>query len=151
MFSFADTITKVDTMKVVKVDSIQVETQITESVNESVLSYFLNGIDTNYFIALFIFGLLGALLNLLFNISDRDKESQRTPEKFSLLFLIKDNIVRFSITILLIYFGIIFSEYLFGVVITIQLAVCLGFSLDSVSELVKNKFKIQKKVDTPIL
>jgi hypothetical protein len=138
-------------MKVVKVDSIQVETQITESVNESVLSYFLNGIDTNYFIALFIFGLLGALLNLLFNISDRDKESQRTPEKFSLLFLIKDNIVRFSITILLIYFGIIFSEYLFGVVITIQLAVCLGFSLDSVSELVKNKFKIQKKVDTPIL
>lgn len=125
---------------VVKTD---VTTTVTETESSSVISYFLNGLELNYFIALFLFALLGALLNLLFDISERDKSSTRTPESFNFKFMLKDNIVRFAISVLLIYFGIIFSEAIFGVAITIQLAVCLGFSLDAVAVIIKNKFKVK--------
>jgi len=142
MFAFADTI-KDSALKVVP--TVQ---EVTDSVPEtsSISSYFLNGIEFNFFIALFIFALLGALINLLFNILDRNKASQRTPEEFSILFLLKDNIIRFTLSILMIYFGIIFSEYLLGTTITIQIATCIGFSLDSIAEIIKNKFKIKASI-----
>ena len=51
-------------------------------------------------IASFILVFLGAAINFMIEIGQRDPTSSRTPTKFSLLFLIQDNLARIIISFL---------------------------------------------------
>jgi hypothetical protein len=102
-----------------------------------------------HFITMMIFALVGATINLLTNVSKRDKLSASTPMDFSLKFMLLDNWKRMVSSLLLIYLFIRFMPLLIpsGVYETIDgdvefiIAIAIGYSFDKLSELLKDKAK----------
>lgn len=59
-----------------------------------------------------IFVTLGALLNILIEISGRNKDSERSPQHFSLSFFLNDNWQRISLTALVCIIGVMVGNEL---------------------------------------
>ena len=103
-----------------------------------------------HFVSLMFFALLGATVNLLSNVSKRDKLSPATPVDFSLVFLIRDNWKRCVSSLLLIYLFVRFMPLLLPAQVydaidgdvEFLLAILIGFSFDKLSEFLKDKAKI---------
>lgn len=99
---------------------------------------------------LMFFALVGANINLLDNLSKRDKYSPSTPMDFSLKFLVLDNWKRMVSSLLLIYLFVRFMPLLipsniYEVIdgdIEFVLAILIGYSFDKLSQLLKDKAKI---------
>ena len=114
------------------------------------LSLLMGAMSAPTFAALFFFALIGVSINLLMHANTRDQSSQNTPEKFSLLFLLKDNWKRILLAVLLIYVSIRFVQLIFTIPVdsNIELylfaAVFVGFIFDKLGEFLKNKFDVFK-------
>lgn len=100
--------------------------------------YYLGTDNVQYFIALFFFACLGAIISLLIQSNMRDVKSQSTPVKFSWSFFFLDNWKRIVFSLLIIYVAIRFSSELLHVTLGPFSALGIGLGLDKVSELIKN-------------
>ncbi|OJV30441.1 MAG: hypothetical protein BGO32_08590 [Bacteroidetes bacterium 37-13] len=103
-----------------------------------------------HFFSLMLFALIGATINLLNNVSKRDKASTATPVKFSFWFMVADNWKRCVSSLLLVYLFVRFMPLLlpsqfYDAIngdIEFLLAIIIGFSFDKLSEFLKDKAKI---------
>jgi hypothetical protein len=78
----------------------------------------------------FIFASIGMLITMLIDVKQRDKKSNRTPENFSISFFIKDNILRFITTLLLVFIFLRFSIEIFGDTNSMYSAFIVGLCSD---------------------
>lgn len=112
------------------------------------LSYLLGDMDPALFAAAVFIAIIGALMAVWLGSSTRDKDSMRTPTKFSWSFLFDDNKQRIVLNLLLIFAAIRFSEDIIGLKITadnLKAAFFIGLSLDSIAGYLRNKNIIDKK------
>lgn len=92
-------------------------------------------------IAYMYFALMGALIYSWREVKDRDVQGTKTPVKFSFRFLIRDNIKRYILTLLLIYIQFRFFKEMTGYELTEYTALLIGFSSDGLSGISKNTTK----------
>jgi len=76
-------------------------------------TFLLGFIPLEMFLYMFFFASVGVVLALLADSLKRNKASKNTPEKFSFLFLVKDNWKTIVLTILLILVSLRFAGSLF--------------------------------------
>jgi hypothetical protein len=76
-------------------------------------TFALGFIPIEMFLYMFFFAIIGVFLALLADSLKRNKESKNTPEKYSIIFLIKDNWKTITLTILLILVSLRFAGSLF--------------------------------------
>ena len=91
------------------------------------------------FVVSLVFALIGVIISLLIHASNRDKDSVRTPYKWSWLFLFSDNAKRLLLNLILIIIALRFYPELFGKEITQWSSLLLGVSFDKIAELLRNK------------
>lgn len=110
-------------------------------------STLLGGQSSSVFFALVFFALLGALLSLLLQTTNRDIWSSNTPKIFSWQFFLSDNWKRIVTGAILIYISLRFAPELFGWEITNFYALVIGFGNDKLAQIVKDKTNLlgQKK------
>jgi len=92
--------------------------------------------------AMFFFFVIGLILYQLQEVKQRDVESKNTPKKFSLGFLLKDNIKRFLIAFILIYIQFRFFKELTGQELTEFTALLVGYMGNGLSDFGKRNLKV---------
>lgn len=95
--------------------------------------------DIAKFIACVFFALLGTVISLLVHATNRDKNSTKTPYKFSFVFLIADNWQRILLNLLLILVTIRFCKEVTGIDLNMFVSLCIGISYDKIGEYLRNK------------
>lgn len=103
-----------------------------------------------HFFSMMFFALIGANINLLTNVNNRNKNSTKTPVEFSFKFLLRDNWKRMVSSLLLIYLFVRFLRLLLPSKLfetmpdefEFVVAIIIGYSFDKLSELLKDKAKI---------
>lgn len=81
---------------------------------------------------------LGFIASLSIGVSRRNKGNISTPRDFSWSFFLKDNILRFLGTILILFIGVVFHQELKGEPINSFKALVLGLGVDQVVAILKN-------------
>lgn len=114
-------------------------------MKQQFLQNFLGTTDVAYFTSALVFALLGALISLLIQTSNRDKNSMRTPYKFSWGFMIADNWQRVLLNILLILITVRFCQELTGKKLSLFVALTIGITYDKILELLRNFCVLDKK------
>ena len=102
------------------------------------------GITLWRFVSYIFFAGVGALLNVLMDVDQRDVQSEATPKRFSYKFFLADNYKRIFATIILIYVVIRFSTELNGQPISEFMALMLGLNIDRLTGWAKKKFEVLK-------
>ena len=103
----------------------------------------MNGLDSEQFISLLIWGLLGLLLSTLLE-TIRHKDKIKTKGGFSFIFWLKDNIVRLTVSLIAVIIGVSFSKDLIGINVSNMGALSAGFCTDKIIEaLIKFKSVIK--------
>ncbi|MGY0034470.1 hypothetical protein [Pedobacter sp. NJ-S-72] len=97
---------------------------------EKLIELLLGNNDWPTFVAAMIFALIGAIISLRVKASKRDKLSPETPYKFSLTFLVWDNLLKLLASALPVFIGIRFSSALFGQEVTMVSALFIGYGSD---------------------
>lgn len=100
---------------------------------------FLNTLSGNMTLSNIVFIFIGIFLSLYLETIGRDVKSKRTPEKFSFKFLIKDNLLRISASLLLALVSFKFSNEMFGVSGSDFTAFTIGVTVDKIMESLKIK------------
>jgi hypothetical protein len=108
---------------------------------------FIGANGFQHFATLMIFALIGATVNLLTNVTNRDKESTATPYHFSFKFMLLDNWKRMVNSLLLIYLFVRFMPLLLPEKayeaidgdLEFVIAGLIGYSFDKLSEILKDK------------
>lgn len=95
-------------------------------------------IDMPTFCAAMVIAMIGALLSLRIKALKRDKLSLNTPFKFSWKFLIQDNLLKLSASILPVFIAIRFSSEFFGQDLTMGLAFVIGLASDAIFSKLEN-------------
>jgi len=93
---------------------------------------FFGNMSFAYLAANFLFFLIGAAAHFSWKLRNREKTGRTVPKKFNLMFMIKDNILRWLGVILVIFINIRFFEEIWGSPLTPFLALGLGYSIDSI-------------------
>lgn len=109
---------------------------------DSIQSNFLNGQNINDFIPLLIWGLIGLTLSIFVDIL-RNKEKIKRTGGFNLAYWIKDNSVRFIVSLITVLIGCIFSDDLLGITGNLG-ALMAGFITDKIIEML---VKFRNNVD----
>lgn len=96
---------------------------------------------------LLFYALFGAALSLLLHTTERDPNSNRTPDKFCWKFFFRDNWKRIVTGIMMIGATLRFTPELFGIEISEFWALVIGLSHDRLAQLIKDKTNLlgQKK------
>jgi len=115
-----------------------------EQMWSEVIEMLIGGYTLGEMIGLFIFMILGFILFTLLEVENRDKESNKTPKKFSWRFFALDNIKRYVASLLLTYVFFRFYDDLTGQALTPFNALMLGFMGDGIVGMQKKKFQILK-------
>lgn len=102
-----------------------------ETINE-VLLELLGNYKLSFYIANFIFVLLGVLISVRLHAFSRDKSSKNTPYKFSWKFLVQDNLIRIITSMATVFVVIRLGSDLLGLTPTYPLAVIMGLSFDQI-------------------
>lgn len=103
---------------------------ITKTITQQFAGKLLNGIDPVDFIVFFIYSLMGLAFTLAVIALKRDPLDSRTPTKFSLPFLIKDNAVRIIASIFVIIPAILLCQNFFGSNATTYASFFIGAGVD---------------------
>jgi hypothetical protein len=98
-------------------------------------SVLLGDMETTVFLAYLFIALLAALLMMGIRGNRKKESSIGSPEKFSILFLLQDNIQKLAITVLTIAFTIRFSVNLIGQDATGWAAFLIGIGSDRLTAL----------------
>lgn len=89
--------------------------------------------------ATLLYAYVGAFVSLLYQSTKRDPLSKFSPVHFSLSFLWCDNSKRILRSIILIFICVRFAKEIFGIDITLYFSFIIGFSLDKLSQIIKQK------------
>jgi hypothetical protein len=92
-------------------------------------------------LSMFFFFIIGLTLYQLQEVKQRNVESKRTPKKFNLWFLLKDNVKRFFLAILLIYIQFRFFKELTGQELTEFTALLVGYMGNGIADFSKRNVK----------
>lgn len=111
-----------------------------EDFYQIILGNFTPGMFLGYIAIMFI----GAAISLLMDVSKRDKTSRRSPNRFSWWFLLKDNIKRFFLVILIMYVFIRFSDMLFEGQPLDWVLLIMGYNFDNLISKAREKFETLK-------
>ena len=87
---------------------------------------------------------IGAAFSLLLDVKGRDKTSRRSPNRFSWWFLLKDNIKRLFLVILIMYVFIRFSDMLFEGQPLDWVLLIMGYNFDNLISKARDKFSALK-------
>lgn len=102
----------------------------------------LGTLSPSQFVALFFLAIIGAVLSMLLQTTNRNISSDQTPKHFSWSFFMQDNWKRIVTALLLIYVSLRFAPEILGINITEFVALGIGFSLDKIAQLLKDKTNI---------
>lgn len=106
----------------------------TQSNFEQFLGHFLGQQTWPWWLAVLIWAFVGCLVNLyLYAVNTRNKYSPDTPQKFSVGFLMLDNIQRLFIGFIISFIFIRFSVELVGSEPTIYLGLAYGLVSDKLA------------------
>jgi hypothetical protein len=105
----------------------------------------LGDLEPQNFIAMLFFALIGVAISILVHSTNRDPGSKRSPYRFTLSFILRDNGQRILLNALLIVVVIRFSKEILGFEIKPFIALLIGISFDKLSELLRNSNLIDKK------
>lgn len=104
---------------------------------------FWGSLNPGMLSAAFVMAVIGIALSLLLFTTKRDPLSERTPTHFSWKFFWNDNLKRIlksiTLTVLVLFVTIRFSQELMGQKLTMFYAFSLGLGLDKVIEMLKKK------------
>ncbi|MGB4776638.1 MAG: hypothetical protein WBP45_15780, partial [Daejeonella sp.] len=90
------------------------------------------------YLAGFVLALLGAITGLLLKARTRNKWNAKTPARFSLKFLIRDNIMRLFTGFLITFLAFRFTNELIGLQLTMWLAFLIGLLNDQIAGIIRN-------------
>lgn len=76
-------------------------------------NYLLGFLSLKLFLVMLLFAVLGIIVSLLIDSQRRDQSSKNTPEKFSWLFLLKDNWKTIVLTAIIVVLTIRFATSFF--------------------------------------
>lgn len=95
-----------------------------------------------FYISYFFYVFFGVIFSAaIVAYKTRDKKSERTPEKFSIIFLLKDNALRIFISLMLVFIFVRFGQELTDTQPTHIGALAIGFCFD----LIINKIDLIKE------
>lgn len=117
-------------------------------MNEDLIIKLFGTGEIGALIAAFIWALIGVAISLLYEANTRDQDSARTPKKYSTWFLIKDNGIRITRTLLIIVAALVFSQQIFGFTADNWIGFCIGLGFDRIVAVIIAKVK-KPKDDTP--
>lgn len=103
------------------------------------LQYIFGSGNVAEIAATLFYAYVGAFTSLLYQSVKRDPFSPRTPYHFSFSYLWNDNTKRCLRSIILIFIFVRFTKEIFGVNITLYFSFMIGFSIDKLSEYLKQK------------
>ncbi len=109
---------------------------------EDFLKVLLGDLSFGSFAGYLTLTLIGALVSLFFDVKNRDGKSGATPKKFSISFLMWDNVKRFIGVIILLYVVVRFSDKLFPGEPIDWVMVSIGFNIDAVIASIKKDTKL---------
>lgn len=91
-----------------------------------------------------LLGLMGAIVNLWMEVQERNKQSMRSPSRFSISFLAWDNLKRIIATVIGIFIFIRFFQDITGYPLNALAAVVTGFNVDRFMQFLKKGMKVLK-------
>lgn len=97
----------------------------------AVWEIILSGMDPAHFIAYFLLMCGGAVVYFGMDVRQSMKKDAGTPVKFSLGFMVRDNLVRLISVLILIAAAVVFYEDFFGAPINAKLAFMQGIGIDA--------------------
>ena len=109
---------------------------------EEFLKSILGDYSAGLWFAYFFFALLGAAAFSWIEVSNRDKNSVKTPFKFRWNFFVSDNLKRYIATGILIYIQFRFFKDLSGSALSEYVAFLIGFGSDGLAGFSKRSSKI---------
>lgn len=111
----------------------------TTSIAEGVKQGLLNGLTPAQFITYSTYAVIGAVLHMLLNLNERDKDSERSPKKLDLAFWQRDNATRVLTTFILILVTMAVFSQLMGTELNVLNAFLIGMSSDRLGQHFKDK------------
>jgi hypothetical protein len=105
----------------------------------TIFQHLLGTNDIPKFIACVFFAMIGTVISLLVHATNRDKNSMKTPYKFSFVFLIADNWQRILLNLLLILVTIRFCKEITGMELSMFVSLLIGVGYDKLGEFLRNK------------
>ena len=109
---------------------------------EDFINSVLGGYSLGMWLAYFFFAMLGAAAFSWMEVTNRDRNSVKTPIKFRWKFFCLDNIKRYIATGILIYLQFRFFKELTGTGLSEYVAVLIGFGGDGIAGFSKKRAKI---------
>lgn len=107
--------------------------------NKTLIDYISGGMDISFILWLIICAVLGVLFSLLIHSTNRHKITSKGPQKFSFLYLVKDNWKRVLLDVGLIIITLRFSSDILGMEPKGSTAFLIGVFHDKLAEFLKNK------------
>jgi hypothetical protein len=86
-----------------------------------------------------IFANIGLAVNYFFKVKKAIKTNDNSPDNFSIKYFIKNNWQDISLTILLVFVGLRFTQELLGLQITMWVAFIIGFGIDKLVDIINSK------------
>ena len=97
-----------------------------------ILGELLGSYSAAFYISYFIFTFLGVLISLRIHAFQRDKDSKKTPFKFSWKFLVQDNLIRLITSMATVFVVIRLGSELLYIAPSYGMAVVMGISFDQI-------------------
>lgn len=113
-------------------------------MKKDIIAQLLGPGEPSFFIAGFIFAMIGVLVSLLMSASKRDQSNPATPNDFSWNYLLWDNARRILLAFLLILVTLRFSNELIGANLTMWGSFLIGFGWDRLASYLKDKGVFEK-------
>lgn len=107
--------------------------------DQSISDIILGGITPQYFAAMLLFAIMGVAVNIISDVSRRDKPSEHSPQEFSLKYWWGDNWRRVVATVILLPVALLTSAEMIGLELTKFNAFVIGFGADHLIEIAKRK------------
>jgi hypothetical protein len=111
-----------------------------------ILKYLMGDGSVAIFIGNYLMGMLGAFFVVVADVKFRNKDSERTPSKFSYKFFFLDSAKRIIVTLIAIFIVIRFSRWMIGEDVNIWIALLGGVLSDGVSIVLKKFNVIGKQI-----
>jgi hypothetical protein len=106
---------------------------------KSFFDIFSGGMDMMYFMSYLLWGYIGMGVNMLIEVMKRKPKGESAPKKFKGIYYWDDNKKRLVISVILVPLAVIMFSELFGMDVSNERALFMGFGSDTLAEFIKRK------------
>lgn len=103
----------------------------------NLLAHLLGNKQVSFYAAAMIFSSLGIMVSIYYSSTKRDKDNPFTPDKFSLLFLMWDNMKRFFVGCIVLFLLFRFTPEM-SMLMSVGLGVVIAVAMDRLIEYLIN-------------